>query len=212
MDPSYWTLKGAAMLTMLNDWGRQPGAPGHDVFFFFGTLGEYETLKSYETGSCVSLLFGKIGKETTEQRPELLFFDKLPLVLKCQLMECKLLKMWPLRYHIRRIENILTKSFARNFVHRKWRDLKEHRSNDIRNIWSACSTRLAKNQKWPVATWSTQCPSEWSAVCVSEWTRVVGKMLPVQKSSSNVSAPVSLTMTSLVKAHGLKIELDKWIM
>ena len=22
MDPSYWTLKGAAMLTMLNDWGR----------------------------------------------------------------------------------------------------------------------------------------------------------------------------------------------
>ena len=24
MDPSYWTLKGAAMLTMLNDWGRKP--------------------------------------------------------------------------------------------------------------------------------------------------------------------------------------------
>ena len=48
-------------------------------------------------------------------------------------------------------------------------------------FWSACSTGLAKSQKWSVTTWSPQCPSQWSAVCVSEWTRFVGKMLPVQK-------------------------------
>jgi len=40
------------------------------------------------------------------------------------------------------------------------------------------------------------------------WEDVAG----AKKSSSNVSAPVSLTMTSLVKAHGLQIELDKCIM
>jgi hypothetical protein len=40
----------------------------------------------------------------------------------------------------------------------------------------------------------------------------LGRCCRCKKSSSNVSAPVSLTMTSLVKAHGLQIELDKCIM